>query len=207
MNNHITANTLQRVYQVKSWNWVWTWFTIEKNNIQYLITAKHIYKWEIEVLINNEFVKLDSLPIFPDNSDVDIVAFNLNNHISPTLDVWIWTKGVIYGQDVFFLWYPFWTRDWSNTIIWNTFVPFIKKWVLSAINNSKWYWILFIDWHNNKWFSGWPIIFNDKNNKPCIWWIISGYKYDLDETKLKKWHYENSGIFFWYWIESIYDKL
>lgn len=206
--DNITANTIQRVYQVKSLDKIWTWFTIEKNNIQYLITAKHLFKWEIEVLINNQFVKIDSKPIYSKVEKDDIIAFKLSNPISPILDIWIWTNGVIYGQDVFFLWFPFWFIDWNNINIWNSNVPFIKKWALWAINNTNGCEMIFIDWHNNKWFSWWPIIFiNQKDKKSYICWVISGYKHELDESKLQKWHFENSWIFYWFWIQNLYNEL
>lgn len=100
--NYITANSLQRVFQVKSWNSVWTWFTIEKNKVQYLITAKHVFKWNIKILLNDKFIEINSEPIFPNNTDIDIVWFKLEKPISPILSIWIGKNWVIWGQDLFF---------------------------------------------------------------------------------------------------------
>lgn len=212
----INTNILQRVFFVKYWNNVWTAFTIEVNNKQYLISAKHIFSWfdksdNIEIFHQNQRKKILVEAIFCDKDTIDIIAFKLPLQISPKYEIIPSFGNIILSQDVFFLWFPysFAAPDFELNR-WFPF-PIVKKWILSAmwIKDEYWNELFLIDWHNNKWFSWWPVVFFENNSRKLhIWWVISWYYIDQkDIQEQTKFIQENSWLFYGYSIKYIVDVL
>jgi len=168
----ITNNIIHRVLWIKYWESVWTGFTIEANNKQYIISAKHIFNWltwedKIQIFHENKWKTIWIKAIFHSDPTIDIVILKFEwVNITPTLDIELWLWGAWFWQDCYFLGFPYNMRTLSN-VNHGYPLPFIKKGIFSAI--WEWTnWLVYVDWHNNRWFSWWPIVFK-KWSKWKIW--------------------------------------
>lgn len=205
----VSANILQRVYKVKYQNNFWAWFTIHRNWKEYLISAKHIFKdfesenWFIEILNSDKWYPITVKKIDCIES-VDIIIFEWESPLLSNLEIEIGEEFFV-SQDAYFLGFPFWLEtDWLASNNWYP-IPFVKKCTISGfdLKNPK---TIYLDWHNNKWFSGGPLITIEKQKMNIIW-VISWYLCDQDEDKIQKWMKENSGIFFAHKIIHAIDAI
>lgn len=213
---HVPVNAIQRVFLIKYQDSIGSSFTIDIDNKQYLITAKHVVGGiktvdKIEILRNNKWAEFNVKTISCRNPDVDIIVLVLPSQISPSFKLEPTLDDIILSQDVFFLGFPF--QIYSSTmIVLNNFYPFpfIKKGILSAIDlRDKASKILYIDGNNNPGFSGGPIIFYDSDNKKWkVAGVVSGYKIQLNEViKTELLAKANSGILIGYAIDSAVEAI
>lgn len=192
-----------------------TAFTIEENDIQYLVTAKHFFKdigypatATINILINGQYHDFNVIIKYPQDDIIDIAVMKTTPYceISKKMGNGLTSKGLIYGCDVYFLGYPFNYDELLTTFpSSSTPIPFIKKATFSGTlkqNQS----ILFLDGHNNPGFSGGPVCFkNDNDSLFTIAGVISGYNYNrkpvFDSNSDKETPFyiqENTGIIYAY---------
>jgi len=81
-------------------------------------------------------------------------------------------EGLIYGQDVFFLGFPY---DLLGRIILGSEgypLPFVKKATVSLFDSR----VIYLDGHNNSGFSGGPVVFPQTGkNEYRVAGVVSGY--------------------------------
>jgi S1-C subfamily serine protease len=179
----ITANILTRVLYIKYGQGTGTAFTIEINERQYLITANHVVSGikdgeSISIFHDSNWEDIPVKLINCDKPDVDIIVLAASQQLTPTLPLEPTMDGLVFGQDVYFLGFPFgfFTEDRGGFN--NRFpFPFIKKGIISAIDKSSDGIVsLFVDGHNNPGFSGGPIVFVDLNTQKLkVGGVVSGY--------------------------------
>lgn len=210
----ITSNVIQRVFKIKNNGSVGTIFTIEIDNKQYIITAKHlatnIYdSAQVMIYHENQWKTIDFKLIghCPDPIDISVFATDIqltpsNLPSEPTCD------GIVYGQDVYFLGFPYDLSGMGESINRGFPMPFVKKAILSAIINENNITLLCLDGHNNPGFSGGPVVFQKSNKKEFnICSVISGFHaqqepiYDSG-SPLSMYVHENTGIILSYSINS-----
>ena len=163
----ITSNIIQRVFLVSKDNDKGTAFTIEVENVQYLISARHVFdslenneRTEITIFKNNEWQTIQVVSHLLDNQEIDIIVFSLENDLSPRHPIQIGAEGVTWGQDTYFLGFPYGMFVEDNNINNNFPFPFVKKATYSAGNNHpEEGQIAYLDGHTNKGFSGGPVVF------------------------------------------------
>ena len=196
----VQAEILRRVLRIIHENSAGTTFTIESHNEQFLVTAKHLFEQAslpssatIELLIGKDYQPFDVDIRYPAEPVVDIAVMRLKKKqlltpIYPNVNSIV---GLTYGQDVYFVGFPF---DYDNILgilpSGDAPIPFIKKACVSAILNDKEGTIL-LDGINNPGFSGGPVCFkkiNAADNTMSILGVVSGYRHD------KKPLYVPSGI-------------
>jgi hypothetical protein len=209
----ITSNILQRVLKVKNGNSCGTWFTIDIDQNQYLISAKHIFpnivgKCTIEIMNQNMWTTLETTAI-ECSIGVDIIIFLLAQPITPKHSLLLWGDGRMnLSEDAYFLGFPFGyleTKSWNMN---NGYAfPFIKKCCISGFDITSTPKTIWLDWHNNKWFSGWPVVICKENNQMCIVGIVSWYWPDDDPKKMENWINENSWLFYAHSINHVLDRI
>ena len=171
-----------RVLMMQVGNNLGTSFTIDVNQQQYLITAKHL----VTALNSEDTVQFRQgghwvpvkVKVFRCDEPIDIAVLvpptqmTENFPLEPTID------GVQFGQDMFFLGFPYG--------IFSTYglnpIPFIKKAILSALNNETGVGTIFLDGHNNPGFSGGPIVFRDLSRRDEIYkvaGVVGGFRFDI----------------------------
>lgn len=202
-NKLITTNIIQRVLFVNYQQSVGTAFTVEKNNKQYLVSAKHVFTKltkpdVIRIFNDNVWKDLDVKPIFCEDNSIDIIAFDLGDKkITPTHKIELGVGGINYGQDAFFLGFPYSKFTDSGQINNKYPFPFVKKAIISAIDKG----VLFLDGHNNRGFSGGPVVVVKDDRTIKVIGVVSGFLTDDVNTT------ENSGIFYAYNIDPIIKEL
>jgi len=198
----VNANILQRVFLIKYGPSSGTAFTIDLNNNQYLITAKHVVSDikdndTIEINRNKQWLKLDVNVIRCNDSDIDIVAFPLKNAISPNFPISPTVAGLALSQDVYMVGFPLGQKMEDEQGLNRGFpIPLLKKGIVSSFGHK----IIVMDIHNNPGFSGGPIVFFDtKTSELKIAGVVRGFFNDTDGS--------NSGISYGYHIRYIIDAI
>lgn len=223
----VPLGILNRVYQISYKEHSGSCFVIDKENRQYIITARHLVpdivdNDPIRIFVDGTWRIIIVKPIFPESENSDIVALAGNKLVAPKMDILLGSGGIYVGQDVYFLGFPFGlaTKFEKPSPV---HIAFIKKAILSAIDarpNSGH--ILYLDGHNNPGFSGGPVIFANYNKKEQlqIAGVVSAYRHQpievleaiLEETesstgesskKVVRYVKENTGIVLSYSFSEI----
>ncbi len=176
----ITANFVQRTFCVKYKDETGTAFTIDVGGLEYLITAKHVVaditsKDSIEVLRDTEWEALPVQLVGHGEGEIDVSVLTTDEILTPPkLPVQASSNGLVYGQDVYFLGFPY---GWVGDVVVGDEqypLPFVKRATLSLFNETTG--VLNLDGHNNPGFSGGPVIFGPEGRPPTtVAGIISGY--------------------------------
>jgi S1-C subfamily serine protease len=198
----ITSNVIHRVFMISYREATATGFTIEVDGREYLVTAKHV----AEAISRNDTIGLfsngDWIPLHvelvghaPGEADISVLAPE-RLLTPPDLPMEATTKGLTYGQDAYFLGFPYGLRGNIITSDEGYPLPHVKKAIVSLLDIRK----MYLDGHNNPGFSGGPVVFNNPRNQAFkVAGVISGYRAvelpilkDGDESELS---YEyNTGI-------------
>ncbi|MFA7327310.1 MAG: serine protease [Candidatus Kapaibacterium sp.] len=181
----ITTNVIQRVFHLRYGGGTGTCFAIDVQNKQYLVTAKHVIDGFqngnlIELYYNGNWETLSANIVgHHDYADVSVITVN---QILARLPLVPDAGGITYGQDTYFLGFPYMIQDERGSKINRNFpMPLVKKATLSAIISDQVGSYLLLDGYNNPGFSGGPVVFKMQHtNEFKVAAIISGYKY-VDE--------------------------
>lgn len=147
---------------------------------------------------DGDWIKLPVQPLFCKDNNIDIIAFDIGNKtITPKHEVQLGMGGLIVSQDAYFLGFPYGLSTGSGEINNKYPFPFVKKCIVSAVNNQT----IFLDGHNNRGFSGGPLVTVDNKNVVTIIGVVSGY---LGDGQNKT---ENSGIFYAKSISLITEEM
>lgn len=179
----IVSNIYTRVMRINLKGQQGTAFTIDYEGNQYLVTAGHLFppssSTEVVTLDGNEMIKtsIDFTPI-PVRAGVDIAVSLLATPLTQGLPINCSMDGIIFGQDCYFLGYPF-GLGLGGSI--DPQLAFVKKAILSAhekFGGPEGVGTLYLDGHNNPGFSGGPVFFyrDGDTSKPTIAGVISGYR-------------------------------
>lgn len=187
---------------VKFGNNLGTAFTIELNNKQYLVSAKHVFegvseKSTIEILRMDKWVPIGKVkPIFCENSLVDLIVFELQEDLtsSRALPLIVTSRDAMLSQDIYFLGYPYGIKHRIHSSDGFAF-PLVKKGIISAFDGD----MIWFDGHNNPGFSGGPIVVK-KGNEMQVIAVVSGYRNHNAGG-------ENSGIFYGYNIDLVISAI
>ena len=209
----ITSNIIHRIFRIKCGESVGTGFAIDVDGKQYLVTARHVvnefeHTSPLEIFGNENWTTVDSKLVGHGDTDIDVTVLAPAAAITPPdLPVVPSSAGLAYGQDVYFLGFPYGVL--SQVILSEAGhpLPLVKKAILSAFAGDRY----LLDGHNNPGFSGGPVIFGHNGGTPQnIAGIVSGYRFNPepihlgeDETPLTYRH--NTGIIITYKIETALD--
>jgi S1-C subfamily serine protease len=180
----VTSEIIQQVFSLRSEFGSGTGFTVRVDDRQYLVTARHVLDGEGDAPIPQQ----SSLEVhragkwwsFPfrlvcstkDPSDIAVVA--LPQALANFPEIELGTKGLVYGQEVYFLGFPY-GRQGSVGAVNNGFpLPYVKRAIVSMLelpSNP----MLVLDGINNLGFSGGPVAFRSPAGKWQIAAVISGF--------------------------------
>lgn len=194
--SRIQAECLCRVLYLRIGLEAGSAFTYEKNGVQFLFTAKHLFKptfdkeCKVALLLDEGWEPFDANVFYCDNTNADIavIRFQQQQNVTPHYEgQQFGTRNIVWGQDVFFLGFPLGFPFYNNVQVTSIPdrkipVPFIKKASLSAMgtgnDGSQ---ILYLDGYNNPGFSGGPVCFRTIDQSTmAIAGVVSGY---LSDTK------------------------
>ncbi len=159
----VTTNVLSRVFHIAWRDSTGTAFTIDHASKQYLVTARHVVKGidsgdSIRVFHEEQWKNLTVDVVGIGDGDADVAVLSCPIRISPSLDLAASQANLIYGQQVFFLGYPYGMDSGGEKINRGLPLPFVKSGIVSALefgDVSK----IYLDAHGNTGFSGGPVVF------------------------------------------------
>ena len=159
----ITSNVIHRTFHIKRDSSTGTAFTIDRDSKQYIVTARHVVEGvksgnTIEIFHEHQWknVVVDVAGIGVGEMDVAVLSCPIQ--LSPSHILEADSGGLMYGQYVYFLGYPFGWDSGGEQINRGVPLPFVKGGIVSAIefgDVSR----IFLDAHGNKGFSGGPVVF------------------------------------------------
>lgn len=182
-----TANVIQRILRIRGDN-PGTGFTLEVDNRQYVITAKHLVETlngvsAIEVWVGSDWKRYRvELVGHVGTADISVITFG-EMIGTAALPLPAQEAGLVYGQDVYFLGFPY---DFLGTIAMagDYPLPFVKKATVSLLGKG----VFYLDGHNNPGFSGGPVVFHPLSGGPMrVAGVVSNYH------AVKEWVYGPSG--------------
>jgi len=108
----ITTNVIQRTFHISIENSTGTCFTIDVDGKQYLVTAKHLVEQikntaKIRIYHENQWKDLQVTLVGHCEGNIDISVMAAGFQLSPTFELEPTSGGMIYGQDVYFLGFPY----------------------------------------------------------------------------------------------------
>jgi Trypsin-like peptidase domain len=179
----INTNILTRVVRIKCGNNTGSAFTIEKDNKQFLVTAKHVvsqFSGSIEIFHEQVWKTARPTWLKTTNEDADVAVMHFTFDISPRYNLPTTCAEIILSQNVYFLGFPFGLSGNTEKINNHFPLPFVKCGILSALlTEQNGNLIFLVDGHNNKGFSGGPLVYY-KNGNPAlelrVCGVISAYK-------------------------------
>ncbi len=180
-SQEITANILQRVFLIKYGKKIGSSFTIDVQNRQYLVTARHLVAGikngnTIDVFHNNQWEPVKVNPLYTEPSEVDIVVLVLPTQISPSHSVEASFSNLPVSGNAYFLGFPFGYSMGFRELNNGYPLPFVKQGIVSAFDvlPNK-YALVFLDAVGNPGFSGGPMLRVTPNTKQLrVMAVVSG---------------------------------
>ena len=164
----ITANIIHRVFRIATNDKAGTAFAIDVDGRQYLVTARHVVntladECQINLFQHGEWAPLDVTVIGHAEGEIDVSVLAPSRRLTPAnpLPLPANSGGLIYGQDVHFLGFPY---DILTGYIFaeDGFpLPLVKRATVSALGRN----VFLLDGHNNPGFSGGPVVFSLPNHR------------------------------------------
>lgn len=158
----ITTNVIQRTFHVNSDKQAGTAFTIDQTGRQYLVTAYHVIdeisKSRCINIFHEDGWKRMPVSIIGIDEELDVAVLACNLQLSPQYSLEPTTAKLTYGQQLYYLGFPFGWDSGNSQMNRGFPIPFVKSAILSAMpaGGSK---TLFLDTILNKGFSGGPVVF------------------------------------------------
>jgi S1-C subfamily serine protease len=177
----VPSNILQRVFNLRMGSATGTGFTIEVDNRQYLITAKHVIgssapSGTIEIFHNNNWVSGTYRLIEVEPEAVDIAVLTLDQQLGAVLPVMLGgMKGAFLSQTVFFVGFPYGLSIEGGAANSGYPLPLVKHGIIAAFLSQEGRPFI-IDGINNPGFSGGPVVIAQNPQNPDIIGVVSAYQ-------------------------------
>ena len=140
----------------------WTAFTVDKDDRQYLVTAYHVIDGIgqshcIDIFHEGRWKRIP-IGIVGIDEELDVAVLACNLQLSPQYSLEPTAANMTYGQQLYYLGFPFGWDSGNSKMNRGFPMPFVKSATLSAMpaEGRK---TLFLDTILNKGFSGGPVIF------------------------------------------------
>ena len=165
----ITTNVIQRTFHIRYEGFTGSAFAIDRDGKQYLVTARHVVPDiatgdVIDIFHETQWktISVTLVGFAADETDIAVLACPVR--LAPPHPLETSTAGLAYGQEIYFLGFPFgW--DSGAADINNDFpIPFVKAGIVSAIRFGEPS-LIYIDAHGNKGFSGGPVVFKEPGQR------------------------------------------
>jgi hypothetical protein len=215
----ISTNILLRTFHIKYGEGTGTCFTIDIDSKQYLVTAKHVVdgfpqQGTIDLYHDGGWRNVTAKLVGHADENIDITVLSLDFQISPPHPLPASEAEIYFGQNVYFLGFPYGLSPEVGDLNRNFPMPFVKGAILSSIVNEGGVSCLFLDGNNNPGFSGGPVVFTPPNNLTDlrVAAVVSGYRFDMQPVYLQQQptelaYRQNTGIIITYGIRHAVDLI
>lgn len=180
------VNILTRVLMVRVQNTVGTAFTMDVDGKQYIVTAKHVVQQlrqddSLLIYLNDSWVPVN-VKVFPCADPIDIAVLAPSAQVTYAYSMLPMDAkaGFQFAQDAYFLGFPFGLplSVFENSPGGLPF-PLAKKAIFAGVRATKDGTMFLLDGHNNKGFSGGPVVFKstlDSGSTFRVAGVVAAYK-------------------------------
>lgn len=164
----IIANFIHRTFRLRFQGLVGTGFTVDVSGREYLVTARHVVSGlhgtdQVELYGNGQWRPSAVRLVGHGPAAIDVSVIAPSAPISPPkLPVEASSNGLVYGQDVYFMGFPYNFLGNLNFTEQGYPLPFVKRATFSCFGNDTY----LLDGHSNPGFSGGPVIFGSSGGTP-----------------------------------------
>ena len=160
----ITANVIQRTFHTRYAGRTGTVFAIDRDRRQYLVTARHVVDGIlsgqiIEVFHERQWKRVPIEVVGVGEGATDVAVLACHMRLAPTYPLEPSAAGLVFGQQVYFLGFPFGWDSGGEDMNYDFPLPFVKAGIVSAVMLGGDPSLLYIDAHGNRGFSGGPVVF------------------------------------------------
>ena len=193
-----------------------TCFKIFHGSKQYFVTAAHLFKPNdksgdivpVRLLISGNLKDFDARVYFHKKRNIDVALIKLPDDVPQGKGISLDSIHLSFGSPVFFYGYPLSNLGTQTPEI---KFPIIKSAILSGVVKYGNVDVLVLDGHNNRGFSGGPVVAYDTGTKKThLVGLVSGYLFEPRGVQIKEERFsfdENSGIILCYGTSYIQDIL
>ena len=168
----VTANAIHRTLHIGRADSQGTAFTVDHGGKQYLVTARHVVEGiasgeRISVAHQEQQELIEINVVGVGEGAVDVAVLACQQQLSPMHQLEPTTAGLVYGQQAYFLGFPFGWDAGGEHINHGLPLPFVKAGVISAWTNGT-VKRIYIDSHVNEGFSGGPVVFSPPGDQKVL---------------------------------------
>ena len=169
----ITSAIIHRTFHIRRANKTGSAFTIDRGGKQYLVTARHVVEGiasgeSIFVVHEKRWKTVDINVVGVGEGEVDVAVLACQQQLSPTHPLEPSDK-FFYGQQAYFLGFPFGWDSGGEHINNDLPLPFAKTGIISAFTVGdgpvK---RIYLDAHANEGFSGGPVAFSPPDDQKVL---------------------------------------
>ena len=178
----VTSNVIQRTFKIRRSNSQGSAFTVDRGGKQYLATARHVVEGirsgeRVAVVHENQWKTVDVNVVGVGEGEADVVVLACLERLSPSHPLEPDDTGFAYGQQAYFLGFPFGWDSGGEHINNGLPLPFVKAGVISAFTVDGPIRKIYIDAHVNKGFSGGPLVFSPPGHQHTfqVAGVVVGY--------------------------------
>jgi S1-C subfamily serine protease len=175
----ITSNVICRVFRVRYSGSEGTAFAVDVDARQYLVTARHVVAqavgaFSLDVFTARGWQNRAARLVGHATGEPDISVLALDSLLTPgTLPMEATSDSIVFGQDAYFLGFPY---GWVGSLAIGKEgfpLPFVKRATVSHFDKT----LFLLDGHNNPGFSGGPVVFTERGKLDFrVAAVVSGYR-------------------------------
>ena len=180
----ISQNVINCMLHIRRANKTGSAFTIERGGKQYLVTARHVVEGiasgeSIFIVHEKQWQTVDINVVGVGEGEVDVAVLAGQQQLSPTPSLEPDATMFFYGQQAYFLGFPFGWDSGGERSNNGRPIPFAKAGIISAFlsEDAPAVQKIYLDAHANEGFSGGPVVFPrlDKQKELRVVGVVVGY--------------------------------
>lgn len=187
----VTGEIIQQVFAIRTDAGTGTAFTVRLENKQYIVTARHVLDGDgthaIDDVIRIDFQQgstwhsVSCAVVGVGDTQFDIAVLAAPQLLARFDELALGTDGIVYGQDVYFLGFPFGLQGDVGAVNNGYPLPYVKKAIVSMVNGPGRPNIV-LDGINNVGFSGGPVVFRNGSGAWQVAAVVSGFNTVREST-------------------------
>lgn len=174
----VTANILQRTFQIRFGHSTGTCFTVDVDNRRYLVTARHLVSptlslGTVDILHDGKWKSLAVELVGHGQGPIDITVLAPQSVFGAQHSLVVTTANLQLAEDVYFLGFPYGLKADIRDLNAGFPLPLVKHAIVSAMDPKSGR--ILLDGHNNPGFSGGPVVRRWDGHSQVVVGVVSSY--------------------------------